>query len=229
MKDLKAIKGRYYIQRLIEEGEHECQDFKYSVSDASKIAHSISAFANGRGGRLLIGVKDNGSIAGVRNEEDIFVIEQAASMYCRPEQHVEFSAYNVDAGTVVIVAGIPTAGTRPVLAREQDGSWRAYIRVADENITAHPLQVKAWKMRYDPCSRPVILRDSHHRLLDAIGAFPGSEWRDKAALAKLAVASNMSVSSAERAIIELASLGLLEFEHRGNHFARVRPTPTDSM
>ena len=164
MKDLKAIKGRYYIQRLIEEGEHECQDFKYSVSDASKIAHSISAFANGRGGRLLIGVKDNGSIAGVRNEEDIFVIEQAASMYCRPEQHVEFSAYNVDAGTVVIVAGIPTAGTRPVLAREQDGSWRAYIRVADENITAHPLQVKAWKMRYDPCSRPVILRDSHHKI-----------------------------------------------------------------
>lgn len=78
MKDLKGIKGKYYIARLIEEGEHEHQDFKFAISDARKIARSISAFANNSGGRLLVGVKDNGVVAGVRNEEDIFVVEQAA-------------------------------------------------------------------------------------------------------------------------------------------------------
>ena len=44
MKDLKGIKGKYYIARLIEEGEHEHQDFKFAISDARKIARSISAF-----------------------------------------------------------------------------------------------------------------------------------------------------------------------------------------
>lgn len=46
MKDLKAIKGKYFIHRLIQEGEHEHQDFKFQISDARKIARSISAFAN---------------------------------------------------------------------------------------------------------------------------------------------------------------------------------------
>lgn len=44
MKDLAAIKGRHYIHSLIEEGEHERQDFKFAISDARKIARSISAF-----------------------------------------------------------------------------------------------------------------------------------------------------------------------------------------
>ena len=78
MKDIRGIKGKFYIASLIEEGEHEHQDFKFAVSDARKIARSLSAFANNDGGRLLIGVKDNGAIAGVRNEEDIFVLRAAS-------------------------------------------------------------------------------------------------------------------------------------------------------
>ena len=77
MKDIPAIKGKFYIQKLIEEGEHEHQDFKYAISDARKIARSISAFANNDGGRLLVGVKDNGNIAGIPNEEDIYMLEYA--------------------------------------------------------------------------------------------------------------------------------------------------------
>ena len=74
MKDIPARKGKYYLRRLIEEGEHEHQDFKYAISDARKIARSISAFANNDGGRLLIGVKDNGAVVGVPNEEDVYMV-----------------------------------------------------------------------------------------------------------------------------------------------------------
>ncbi|WP_418631273.1 helix-turn-helix domain-containing protein [Waltera sp.] len=34
---------------------------------------SVSAFANTRGGRLLIGVRDDGHISGVKSEEEIFM------------------------------------------------------------------------------------------------------------------------------------------------------------
>ncbi|MDE6086648.1 MAG: ATP-binding protein, partial [Muribaculaceae bacterium] len=74
------MRGLRHLQELIDQGEHEHQDFKFLISDARKIARSISAFANNDGGRLLVGVKDNGVIAGVRSEEDLYMIEQAATM-----------------------------------------------------------------------------------------------------------------------------------------------------
>ena len=67
MKDLKAIRGASLLREWMAEGEHEHQDFKFTISDARKIARSVSAFANNGGGRLLIGVKDNGVIAGLSN------------------------------------------------------------------------------------------------------------------------------------------------------------------
>lgn len=145
MKDIKAIRGRYYIHGLIQEGEHEHQDFKFAITDAPKIAHSISAFANNDGGHLLIGVRDNGTVAGVRSDEDIYMIEQAALMYCRPAQKVEITAFAVEAGAIVVRARIPKADKRPVYARDTDGSWRAYFRVKDENIVAHPVMLAAWE------------------------------------------------------------------------------------
>jgi len=47
------------IYKLIAQGEHQQQDFKYCISDSRKIARSLVAFANTDGGRLLVGVKDN--------------------------------------------------------------------------------------------------------------------------------------------------------------------------
>ena len=71
---MKLLTDTDYIHALIAEGEHQQQDFKFEISDARKIAKTLSAFANTDGGRLLIGVKDNGKIAGVRSEEEKYMI-----------------------------------------------------------------------------------------------------------------------------------------------------------
>ena len=77
---MKPFTDSDYIHALIAEGEHQQQDFKFEISDARKIAKTLSAFANTDGGRLLIGVKDNGRIAGVRSEEEKYMIEAAAQL-----------------------------------------------------------------------------------------------------------------------------------------------------
>ena len=176
MKDLKPRKGAAYLQRLIAEGEHEHQDFKYSVSDARKIARSVSAFANNSGGRLLIGVKDNGVIAGVRNEEDLYVVETAAAIYCRPPQDVAFTAYRAEGGEVVFVAEIAESAAKPVMVAESDGSLRAYYRVNDENIAASPLMVESWNRQRQPSDGPLRLTPAETLLLRRIadGSTPPS-------------------------------------------------------
>lgn len=138
------MKPKHYIHALIEEGEHEHQDFKYQISDAKKIARSISAFANNSGGRLLVGVKDNGHIAGVKSEEEMYMIEQAATMYCRPAQMLQFDIYKVE-GKTVLLAQVAEADAKPVQAPDESGKWRAYFRVADENVLASGLHVKVMK------------------------------------------------------------------------------------
>ena len=74
----------HYIHKLISQGEHQQLDFKFEIADSKKIAKTFSAFANTDGGKLLIGVKDNGNIAGVRSEEEFYMAEAAATMYCKP-------------------------------------------------------------------------------------------------------------------------------------------------
>ena len=88
------MKKKHPIEALIEQGEHQQLDFKFEVSDSKKIARTLSAFANTDGGRLLIGVKDNGAISGVRSEEEYYMIEAASKMYTHPE--VPFTAKRWD-------------------------------------------------------------------------------------------------------------------------------------
>jgi predicted HTH transcriptional regulator len=133
-----------YIQKLILQGEHQKQDFKFQVNDSRKIAKTLSAFANTEGGKLLIGVKDNGVVAGVRSDEEFYMIEAAATMYCKPELDFAHRTWNVD-GKTVLEIDIPALEEKPCFAENDSGKWMAYIRVKDKNILATPLQLKYWK------------------------------------------------------------------------------------
>ena len=138
------MNDKQYLQRLILEGEHLQQDFKYRVSDARKLAKSVSAFANTDGGRLLIGVRDDGHMSGVRDEEEIFMMHQAAYRYCRPEASIKFDTFHVD-GRTIVIATVPPSEKRPICAINEDGRQRAYIRIADENIVASPVHLAIWR------------------------------------------------------------------------------------
>ncbi|NCB09310.1 MAG: ATP-binding protein, partial [Bacteroidia bacterium] len=89
-----------FLYKLIEEGEHQQQDFKYCINDSKKIAKSLVAFANTDGGRLLIGVKDNGKIAGVRTDEEFYMVEAAAKIYSKPPVHFSTKQWLVEGKTV---------------------------------------------------------------------------------------------------------------------------------
>ena len=133
-----------YLYKLIEQGEHDQQDFKYCINDSKKIAKSLVAFANSKGGRLLIGVKDNGKIAGISSDEEFYMIESAAKIYSKPAIDFTTRQWQVE-GKTVLEIGIEPGIEKPYFAKDENGKWLAYIRIDDENFLAHRIQIEAWK------------------------------------------------------------------------------------
>ena len=153
-----------YLLGLIGEGEHQQQDFKYRVDDARKLAKSVSAFANTDGGRLLIGVRDDGFIAGVRKEGEIYVMHQAAYKYCQPEASVRFDTYHAE-GRTVVIATVPPSNKKPICAQDEDGQMRAYIRIKDENIVASPVLFALWRESQKSQGALITYNDDIRQLL----------------------------------------------------------------
>ena len=202
-------KKNHYIQDLILEGEHEHQDFKYQITDARKIARSIAAFANNSGGHLLIGVKDNGNIAGVRSDEEIYMIETAAQMYCRPEQKVTFKVFNIN-GKSVVKADIAEAAVKPVEAPDDTGVWHTYYRVADENVLASRLHehiMKSCANGDSPTDETISYSEREKILLDYLRQHGGITMNGYMKLA------HISEESATQTIVTLHNMGVVAIEY----------------
>ncbi|MBQ2563665.1 MAG: ATP-binding protein [Muribaculaceae bacterium] len=201
-------KRKGYIEQLITQGEHVHQDFKYQITDARKIARSISAFANNSGGHLLVGVKDNGSIVGVSSDEEIYMIEQAAQMYCQPEQQVKFEVFRV-AGKNVLKVDIDEAKTKPVKAPDDNGHWRTYYRVADENVLASSTHVKVMKSTITAVPQDVVinLTEKEELLLDYLQSHGGITMSGYERLA------HISFFIAQRTVVKLCEMGIVELQY----------------
>lgn len=138
-----------YIKQLISEGEHQTLDFKFEVSDAKKIARSLVAFANTNGGKLLIGVKDNGNITGIKSDEEAYMIETASHLYCKPNIPYKTVSHKVDGKTVLEVI-VEQSNNKPHTAPGKDDKWTPFIRVKDENQVANNVIVKVWQRQTQP-------------------------------------------------------------------------------
>jgi predicted HTH transcriptional regulator len=154
-----------YIYDLIEEGEHQQLDFKFEITNVRKIAKTLVAFANTDGGRLLIGVKDNGRIAGVKSAEEFYMIEAAASLFCKPE--IEFDSFNrKTGGKTVLEIVINRSDKKPHLAKDDNGKWLAYHRVKDENLLADYILLNVWKRASRKTGTFITYTDREKELLD---------------------------------------------------------------
>jgi predicted HTH transcriptional regulator len=133
-----------YIERKIAEGEHQQQDFKYAVNDSRKIAITLCAFANTDGGTLLIGVKDNGAVVGVKPEEELHMLEAAAQVYCKPKVEFTTQLWKTDNRYVLEVL-IEPSELKPHYLIDAEGKYKAYTRQGDQNLPANAVLLEVWR------------------------------------------------------------------------------------
>ncbi|WP_295667167.1 helix-turn-helix domain-containing protein [uncultured Mucilaginibacter sp.] len=135
------------VKKLIFEGEGVSLDFKKTITSCEKIARTMVSFANNRGGRLLIGVADDGTIKGVKSEdEERYMITRAAHLFARPAIEPVFEEVYID-DKIVLVVEIPQTDTKPYFALAEDGKWWVYVRVKDKSILASKIVVDVLKRK----------------------------------------------------------------------------------
>ncbi len=135
-----------YLKKLIAEGENQKLDFKYCISDSRKIARTLTAFANSNGGRLLIGVRDNGSIAGIRSDEELYMVETASHLFCRPE--IEYIIkQHITLGKTILEVEVMKGDKRPYQSKDENGKWLPYFRNHDQNLIANKVLLQVWRKK----------------------------------------------------------------------------------
>jgi predicted HTH transcriptional regulator len=199
-----------YIHSLIDQGEHQQLDFKFQVNDSRKIARTIVAFANTDGGKLLIGVKDNGVIAGVRTEEEYYMIEAAAAMYCKPEILFASRSWIID-GKQVLEIDVAELKKKPAFSLGEDERWMAYVRVGDQNILAAPLQIKFWKQQNSKEGALIRYSEKEKVLLTYLSNNPFIT------LERFSKIADLPRYKAENVLVGLMCAGLIEMNQNENY------------
>lgn len=133
--------GIRYIKNLVKQGENDHLEFKRKAAHPEKIMREVVAFANSTGGKLLVGVDDNGEIPGVKfPEEEEYILNKAIAELCSPklEYHLEIIRLSEFEDRAILVYDIPEGTKKPYYTREKrtDKYGKAYIRLADKSIQA---------------------------------------------------------------------------------------------
>lgn len=155
-----------YLKNLIDQGENQQLDFKFEISDSRKIARTLAAFANTDGGKLLVGVKDNGTIAGVRSEEEYYMVEAASAMFCVPQITFRAKEFNIQ-GKMVLEFSVEKSHVKHK-APDKNNEMKYFVRVADQNLLAHSVQICVWKLYERKNETMFIIGENEYKVFNLL-------------------------------------------------------------
>ena len=191
------------IKRLILEGENVSLDFKKTISSSQKIAKTLVAFANNRGGRLLIGVADDGSIKGVKAEdEEKYMINKAAHVYCKPALEPKFEEIYVD-DKLILIAEITKSNLKPHYAMDENNKWWVYFRVKDKSVLASKIIVDVLKETNNETGQFISYSDQEKKLLSYL------EEHGRITLKEYSKITRSAYKKAQKIIVNLILSGII--------------------
>lgn len=194
------------LQRLILLGENDTVDFKQRVTQPEKIARTLVSFANTRGGIILIGVKDNGTISGVDPEEEKHTLQQAADFYCDPPVQVRYEEVEEDSKTILKVI-VPESKVKPHFAKVKEDDWRGFVRVKDTSVQTSKMVNKA--LEQEPVQFERLPLDRHENAV--LGYL---EVSPRITLKQYMKLANLSERRAYRTLVKLVIHGYLRLHDK---------------
>jgi Holliday junction resolvase len=176
------------LRELVKLGEGKRTEFKLKTKHPEKIVRELVAFANSEGGKLIVGVRDDRVIIGLKDsEEDLYILTRAIEKWIFPDLNFEVERILIDSDREVLVFHIPESHTKPHHVLGLEGERRVYVRVGEQSIQASR-EVKQILRRSKFNTNTLIQYGPHERilmtLLDEQGTITLSLFASKAGIAK---------------------------------------------
>lgn len=196
------------LKRLVKTGEGTHLEFKRLISTPEKIARELAAFANTRGGIMLIGVDDDKKIIGVESyyEQD-FLLEKAINYCCSPPLSVEIEVIPVKNREVIVVK-VRESAEKPVYVEQEDGRRTVFIREKDKSMQASREVEQVLRNSTSTSGITFEFGANEQRLFKYLTEYHRITVREFANLV------NISQRRASRILVNLVSAGILNlFSH----------------
>jgi predicted HTH transcriptional regulator len=197
------------IQLMLDEGEGFELEFKRKVTTFQKIAKTMIAFANTRGGIILFGIDDDKSVVGIESEkEDTERLQTAATYFCDPplQPIIEVVPYR---GKDVLVVRIEESNQKPHALfvdgdEEKKLGTSVYIRVNDKTVEASKEVVKILEAE-NPDAPPlrIAIGDAERRLFEYL------DEHERITVKEFSNLLNISHRRASRSLVQLVRAGLV--------------------
>ncbi|NEM98928.1 AlbA family DNA-binding domain-containing protein [Pontibacter burrus] len=194
------------LQRLIWQGENDQVDFKQRVTQPEKIARTMVSFANTRGGTILIGVKDNGTVTGIDPEEEKHTLQLAADFYCNPPVTLTFEELEAER-RIVLKVTIAESSTKPHFAKIKEDEWRGYVRVKDTSVQTSKMVNKV--LEHEAPQFESLQLDRHEN-----AALEMLQKQPRITLKQYMKAANLSERRAYRILVKLVIHGYLRLHDK---------------
>ena len=124
------------LLEIIANGESSGVEFKRDDLRPEQLAREIVALANVQGGRLLLGVEDDGSITGIQREDlETWVMDTVFGRYVHPQILPYYEVVALDDGRKVAVVSVLTGTAKPYVLRH-NGREDIYVRVGSTSRLA---------------------------------------------------------------------------------------------
>lgn len=194
------------VKDLIEHGEGYQVEFKRKISSAEKIARALIAFANTKGGTILFGVDDDGSIVGVESEKtELNLIDLAGNHLCDPPiaPIIDIIAFN---SKDVIAASVEESDDKPhyFLGSEDGEENKVFIRVNDKTVIASREVIKVLRdERQDSAPLKISIGGNERRLFEYL------EGQKRITVKEFAELINVSDRRASRILTTLVRAGVV--------------------
>lgn len=121
--------------------ESKTREYKRDLSSPTKPLRSIVAFANSAGGQLVVGVEDDGTVAGVA--DPLAEEERLASLIAdsiEPQLVPAIDLVTI-AGKTVLIVEVPLSTRRPHCMKAQGMAGGVYVRLGSTTRQADPALV----------------------------------------------------------------------------------------
>ena len=124
------------LQQLIQNGENSGVEFKRDDVRPEQLAKEVVAMANMSGGRVLIGVEDDGTVSGItRPDLEAWILDTIFGRYIHPNMIPFYEEVQWDAEKRVAVLSFPMGVSKPYVVRHKDRE-DIYVRVGGQSRLA---------------------------------------------------------------------------------------------